>query len=174
MIAGPLAATGGRIVGGVLGGIAGSVVPGAGTASGAAVGQHVLGTAAASAVEVPMTAQDAISGALANIRDTPDAELIKSPLMQEEMKKNGGDFARAKGAVMEFVAKEADTAGQLSGPSIICSQSATSVSSARAKAVSSSFLGNPLAFARRCRYPKRLSSWCGRGLIKRPNIPTHP
>ena len=115
MIAGPLAATAGRITGGVIGGALGSVVPVAGTAAGAAVGQHVLGTAAASAVEVPFTAQDAVDGALANIRDTPDAELIKSPMMQAEMKANGGDFARAKGALMEHVAREADTRGQLVG-----------------------------------------------------------
>ena len=115
MIAGPLAATAGRIAGGAIGGALGSVVPVAGTAAGAAAGQHVLGTAAASAVEVPFTAQDAIDGALANIRDTPDAELIKSPMMQAEMKANGGDFARAKGALMEYVAREADTRGQLVG-----------------------------------------------------------
>lgn len=115
MIAGPLAATAGRIAGGAIGGALGSVVPVAGTAAGAAAGQHVLGTAAASAVEVPFTAQDAIDGALANIRDTPDADLIKSPMMQAEMKANGGDFARAKGALMEYVAREADTRGQLVG-----------------------------------------------------------
>ena len=116
MIAGPLAATGGRIVGALGGGALGTLaLPGAGTVAGAAAGQHLLGTAAAAAVEVPFTAQDAMDGALANIRDTPDAELIKSPMMQAEMKANGGDFARAKGALMEHVAREADTRGQLVG-----------------------------------------------------------